>query len=453
MSFPLDPIVAVSSPPGRSLRGLVRVSGDQLEQVLADLLVPVPAPRQMGRCRLRLGDGAELPALALFFQGPHSATGQDVLEIQVPGHPALLERVSQSVLAVLRSVQGAGRLAEAGEFTQRAFASGRIDLSAAEGIAATISAVSDGQLAAAAQLRTGRLGRWAQEQVLALGDALALVEAGIDFTDQDDVVAIAASDLGTRLEAVETQVRAMLARSGSWRQLQALPRVVLAGPPNAGKSTLFNALLGRERAVTSPVAGTTRDVLVEALTLGEPVGEILLVDIAGLDEPASGLDRAMQEAAAATLDQADLVVWMQAADQPAAPPPEFSAPRLLARSKADLGAAESAKAGLPVSAAAGTGLADLRRAMAAALGDRRASQVGGVMVLQQRHRDELGAAHAALVKLRERVGRCAGTGPLDEAEVVADLMRQALDHLGEIGGRMTRDEVIGRIFARFCVGK
>ncbi len=277
-----DTILAVSSPPGRSARGLIRLSGPAAFAVLDELTEaqhpvsrracpgahaarhagtsPAAYPRTLTPARLR-PPLPPLPVLVARFPGPHSYTGEDAAELQLPGHPALLDRVLAAAVA-----HGA-RLAEPGEFTFRAYLAARLDLTEAEGIAATIAAVSDAQLAAAGHLRTGELARFAAAHVETLGRLLALVEAGIDFTDQEDVVPIAPADLAAGVDTAHRDLQTLLGRSRAWGNTDALPRVVLLGPPSAGKSTLFNALLGRPRAVVDPRPGTTRDVLEEAMSL------------------------------------------------------------------------------------------------------------------------------------------------------------------------------------------
>ncbi len=195
---------------------------------MRDMLKPHwPTLRTLHRVRLK---HPPLPALLAIYQAPASYTGEYVAELQVPGHPALLERLLQ------QAVHAGARLAEPGEFTFRGFTAGKFDLTQAEGIAATISAVSDSQLEAAALLRNGRLGTWAHDLVDALGSALALVEAGIDFVDQEDVVPITPGDLNDRLRTIADRLDELVRHSRSWGALEALPRVVLVGPPSAGKS-------------------------------------------------------------------------------------------------------------------------------------------------------------------------------------------------------------------------
>ncbi|MEO1237372.1 MAG: GTPase, partial [Planctomycetota bacterium] len=307
----LDTIVAVSSPPGRSARGLIRLDGPEAFAIL-DALVEFdaqPPPHHVVPARLR---DPSIPVLVARFPGPRSYTGSDVAELQLPGHPALLERM---VLAAVDGSGGGGRLAEPGEFTFRAYTAGKLDLTRAEGVAATIHAVSDGQLAAAAALRHGELARFAAERVDHVGRLLALVEAGIDFVDQDDVVPIPPPELAAALEEELQHFRGLLERSRSWGAVEALPRVVLVGPPSAGKSTLFNALLGRPRAVTDAAPGTTRDVLEEPLTLSPDGNEVMLVDLAGLDNAASALDRDVQQRVRGAINHADLLLLVGETEQ------------------------------------------------------------------------------------------------------------------------------------------
>ena len=305
----VDTIVAVSSPPGRSPRGLIRFSGQDTRRIIAGLIDGSAVdllPRRL--ITVHLND-PDLPALLTLFEAPHSYTGQDAAELQVPGNAALLERLLH------RAVDAGARLAEPGEFTFRAYLAGKLDLTEAEGVAATITATSDGQLKAAQHLRNGELGGFAGELVDALGTRLALVEAGIDFTDQEDVVPIGPGDLDQQLADLEARLADLLANSRSWGEVEALPWVVLMGAPSAGKSTLFNALLGRERAVIDPLPGTTRDVLCEPMTITSNDGtqrEFMLVDIAGMDPTTltgdSPIDRQARDAAQSAIDRADLIL-------------------------------------------------------------------------------------------------------------------------------------------------
>ncbi|MEM9884007.1 MAG: GTPase [Planctomycetota bacterium] len=460
-----DTIVAVSSPPGRGGRGLVRWSGNHTTGLLQALIGPPlsngwPTHQLLPR-RLSHADLPALPAVAALFRGPHSYTGQDTAELQLPGHPALLDRVMRA------AVRAGARPAEAGEFTFRAYVNGRMDLTHAEGVAATIHAVSDGQLAAAAHLRRGELARFAAGLVERLAALLALVESGIDFVDQEDVVPIAPADLAAGLDRLVEELDELRRRSRSWGGLDALPRVVLAGPPSAGKSTLFNALLGRPRAVTDAAPGTTRDVIEEPLTLIGPDGtpaEVMLVDLAGLDTPVATLDREAQQHARQAIATADLVlavgISVNAINHPGPILPVVTKADLtggqapeVSTTRGSAGASPSQPDPEPirVSGLTGEGLDILRAAIGDRLHERAVSVQAETLALQPRHESALNTAAAALARGRAHVEASAHV--LDEAEWVADELRDALDRLAGLGGEMTPDDILGRVFATFCVGK
>jgi tRNA modification GTPase len=432
----------------------------------------------------------------------------------------LLERVVDGLINSGKSRGIVARRAEPGEFTARAFFNGKLTITEAEGVAATIAARSDAQLRAAGWLRRGALGSLAQALADELASALALVEAGIDFTDQEDVVAIAPSALHDRLRSLHGRITAQLDRAVGAEQLEAIPWVVLAGDPNAGKSTLFNALLGRARAVVSRVAGTTRDVLAEPLTIetGHGSAEVMLVDLAGADTAESALNQKMQSAARSAMERAELVLRCVPADSEGrsdAPGATGSSParaevrsiqegELVVRTKADLHSdrrggvdprPRSARAAadqggheavpcttadhptlplapslrgrgeraalitvercadaLPVSAKTGEGLDELRRVIGERLRDRAISLAADALALHPRHEAALRSAQRSLTEAialiepsrHERV---------PDPELVAAAMRAALDDLGGLAGQITPDDLLGRIFATFCVGK
>jgi tRNA modification GTPase len=434
-----DTIAAIASPPGRSTRGIVRLSGPATREVLATVLAGPPRPfdRLCFRGRLRLGQ-ALLPVLVATYRAPDSYTAEDSAEILLPGNPTLLQRIMDALLSIT-SV----RLATPGEFTARAYLNNRLTLDQAEAVAATIAAESDSQLAAARSLLQGRTGRSYREWADEIATLLALVEAGIDFTDQEDVVAISAEDLRLRITRLLERMNALSGTGNASAVRTDLPRVVLAGEPNAGKSTLFNALLGTTRAVVSDVAGTTRDVLEERLDLSRDLpgaGTVAIIDIAGLDEDAVGLDRQAQAAAADAIAAADVVLHCD----PTGAFPSLNAragtPVLRIRTKADLMVVSEGEPGsIRVCALDRWNLPALRRAIAeAATGGR-----GGDSQVIPRHQRALAQAQAAL---RESLA----TG---QPETIAASLRAALDAMGELVGRISPDDVIGRIFATFCVGK
>lgn len=405
--------------------------------------VTLDHPRQLTRAHLDF-DGRKLPCLVLGFRGPASYTAQDIVELQLPGNPSLLDQV------VHRLIQQGARMAEAGEFTFTAYLAGKLDLTQAEGIAATIHATSQAQLQAAKLLRQGNLGSFSHQLVDALATALALVEAGIDFTDQEDVVAITPRNLAERLADIHRQLTDLMANARSWGALEAMPRVVLVGPPSAGKSTLFNALLGKQRAVTHEQAGTTRDILAEPMLLSRADGsqvEVMLMDIAGLDDAANALDQNIQKAARQSIEQADVIVHLgkcESAADTIRVRPKMDIPNMHEASEDDI---------LPISAKTGMGLPQLKRAILAKLGDRGVSIAAEKLALQPRHEAALKQATDAVADALQYVQPQVQQHALDDLELIAGMLRFALDQLASLGGEMTPDDIIGRVFATFCVGK
>lgn len=449
--------MALSSPPGPGRRAVVRLSGPEAIRLIVSLLInaesiTVMEPRTLSSARIYF-DGLALPVLLACFVGPYSYTGQDMIELQTPSHPALLDRLLHAL------VERGARLAEPGEFTFRAYLAGKLNLVQAEGVAATIAAAGDAELTAAREMRQGRLGELANQLVETLAIPLALLEAGIDFIDQEDVVPIRPRELDQQMQSVESQLHDLLANSRSWSSLQAMPRIVLVGAASTGKSTLFNALLGRERAVVCAAPGTTRDLLTEPIRLTDPVGretEAMLIDIAGLDTVSGALDHQMQAAARMAIEQADLILHIddghESADNPA-PLPPHTALTLHVRTKIDLSGAQNDADGLGVCALTGAGVDQLRCAMTTKLSQLGVSSAGRFMALQPRHESAVRRAYEATVHARELLSSQQNAPTLQHAELLADHLRQALDELAGLGGAMTPDDVIGRIFANFCIGK
>lgn len=449
-------IAAIGSAPGASARAMIRLSGPRaIDRVGAlcdqrDHRVQAPLSRGVHRVRLRLSETHGLPALVLCAPGPSSYTGEHTAEILLPGNPVLARRVLDLLL-----MDDDLRLAQPGEFSARAYMNHRLSLAQAEGIALRIAAEHDEALAAASELISGEHGArcdaWAQE----LATLLALVEAGVDFSDQEDVVPIAPSDLAERLKRLRDAMTDQLGgRQGAMVDAD-LPRVVLAGAPNAGKSALFNALLGRERASVSSQAGTTRDAIREPLDLSRDApgaGAVELIDLAGLaDAAVDAIDARAQRLAAQILTSADLVLWCD-------PGGEFdegqlpllsSAAVLRVRTKSDLPASCQCPEAIAVCAIDGSALGALRRAIADAATHRQAR--GGVGGYIPRHRRALASTVAGLDESLTHVDSSARA--LAHPELVALSMRHALDALGELVGEISPDDVIGRVFASFCVGK
>lgn len=456
-----DTIAAIASPPGRAHRAIARLAGPGVTEILDRLLDPPlgPAAREAGArpVRLRLppcrpaGPAPTLPGLLLLARAPRSYTAQDGAELLVPGHPRLAERVLDALL------DAGARRATPGEFSARAHLAGRLSLEQAEGVARLIAAERDDELAAARTLLSGQAGRRHAEMADRLAGLLALVEAGIDFTDQEDVVAITPADLDAGLAALQRDLAEALG-SDDHTAREAEPVAVLAGPPNAGKSTLFNALLGRPRAVVADRPGTTRDAIAEPLDLSDQhpgMRSITLVDLAGLGETADEADEQAQRLARDQLARADLIIACdpQGRFDQGTHATTAAAAVLRVRTMADRVLPDNAATpspgaqphhgprATPVCALDGTGLPVLRRAIAdAALGVRS----GGSAALVPRHRRALAQAMDAVADARQSAS---------EPELAAGAMRTALDALGELTGRLSPDDVIGRVFATFCVGK
>ncbi|MDX1682464.1 MAG: GTPase, partial [Phycisphaeraceae bacterium] len=449
-------IVAVSRPPGPATCGLVRTSGPASRQLLADLLAPgapaVQPDRHLTATRLQLDHDLVLPGRAAFLPGPSTYTGEDTAEIWTVGQPAVLGRL------VSRLVELGARPAEAGEFSFRAFSNGRLDLTAAEGVAATIEAESDAQLAAAGRLRRGELGAAASATVNRLADTLARLEAGIDFTDQEDVTTIETETVRHQLNLAREELTALLTHSRRWTDLTGLPQVVLAGAPSTGKSTLYNALLGRERSVVDPTAHTTRDIIVEPLTLDVPDDDsrltCRLVDLAGLAQAPSEIDRQVQDAARQAVADADILVVVHDGRHPGHAFVDAALKATNARTVirlhtcADLEPTHPLpfEPDLAVSAQTGRGLDALRERLASELAILNRTGSDEAIALQPRHVKALGTALASL----DHTDQLLGTDP-EATELLAAELRQAIDTLAGLGGATTPDDLLGRIFSRFCI--
>lgn len=443
-----DVIVALATAPGDGPMAVVRASGDGAAEALRHMDARMPEG-PMRRCvrsaELRLSAGS-LPCLVACMPGPHSYTGEDSFELFVPGHAEVVRLVLQA------SMQSPGvREAGPGEFTLRAFEQGRLTLEQAEGVAATIAARTDAEVQAAAMLRSGTVGTRVHQVSETVADLLALVEAGIDFTDQEDVVAIGRAELCAGIEASLASLRQMIDGSVPLERLAATPWVLLAGAPNAGKSALFNALLGRRRAVVAAVAGTTRDVLVEPWRVPATTGtlEVLLVDAPGEMRDAHGLDALGQHMRDQAMQRATITITCDADGRfgEAIDP----SPRIRVRTKCD-GSEAAAPGTIATSAMRGTGLDALAATvgrMAEGLG---ATTAAAGAVLAERHRTLIGEAidhlQAALGAAQAGKGRV-----MEHPELVSAALHGAIESLGGIAGRLAPDDILGRIFSRFCVGK
>lgn len=448
-----SPVAAIATAPGAAGIAVVRISGDGA-LAIADKLCPgakVP-PSELPAGSFRLArlrdprDGSAIDeALVLVFRAPHSYTGEDVVEFQTHGGRAAPSRVLDALLALGAAPAGPG------EFTRRAFLNGRIALDRAEAVMDLVSAQGDRAARAAAEQLSGALGRrvdaiW--EDLLAL---CADLEATLDFTDEEAEGIAAPIRFDERAAAIAGSLRDLASTARTGRLLREGALVVLSGPPNAGKSTLFNRLLGERRAIVAPEAGTTRDSLEETLLLGGI--PVRLVDTAGLREAGSAVEREGVERARDLAARADLVLALRPADE--APDDRAVArpdgPRtLFVETKADLRPASRAEADAPlrVSAVTGEGIPELERAILAALGTDPAAGEGGVAV-SERHAALLREAAASVDEARAIFD----DGAEAAAVPAADRLRDAAESLARITGRSYTEALLDAVFGRFCVGK
>ena len=442
-----DLIVAQATAPGRSAMAVVRASGAMAADLLRviDARMPIgPMGRGVRAARVAIAAGP-LPCLVACMPAPGSYTGEDAFELLVPGHPEVVRQVIEALCA-----QPGARLAGPGEFTLRAFESGRLTLEQAEGVSATIAARTDAELRAAAWMRAGGVGARTALVNEAVADMLALVEAGIDFTDQEDVVAIGRDALCAGLVEAIRSLRALVDGAVPLERLESTPMVVLSGAPNAGKSALFNALLGRERAVVADIAGTTRDALVEPWRVTGTHGtvELLLVDLPGELAGASGLDALGQRMREWALQRACITLHCTPKPVMDATP---CADALHVQTRCDERTTRM-PGWIATSARSGEGLAALARAVAARAEALGATPSGEGLALAARHRALLdeAIAHLSAALAAAQVG---ASRAVPNPELVAAAMHGALESLGGIAGRLAPDDILGRIFGRFCVGK
>jgi len=437
-----DTITAISSAVGPAARIILRLSGSSAHDIARSLAPEAPLEPASAAHTPLVFAGLTCPAWLYAFRSPHSYTGEDLIEIHVPGSPVLAKLLLDDLLH-----RGA-RLAEPGEFTARAYFAGKIDLTEAEGVAATIAASNQDELNAARQLLAGELARRLRPATDLIAETLALVEVGIDFSEED-VTFLPADEIRRRVDEIDSTLATLLSESTRFERLAHEPRIVFVGRPNAGKSTLINALTGHQRSVVSDVAGTTRDVLSAPLAL--PRGIVQLVDIAGLgastDATVTGeIELQMRVHALREMESADHVVLVRdVADNES--PLDVGRPQdLTVISKIDLSdnGPRSDSNHLGVSARTGAGMSDLREALDhLAFG---AAGPGVSLALNRRHVACIEDARAALRRVPGRVDDGA-------AELIALELREALDALGRILGSVTPDDVLGRIFSSFCIGK
>jgi tRNA modification GTPase len=433
-----DTIFALATPPGRGAIAVIRLSGPAVEPALVALGAIRLKPR-MASVRDLTHEGAHIDqALVLRFAAPNSYTGEDSAELHLHGGRAVVEAASRALIAL------GLRPAEPGEFTRRAFQNGRMDLAQAEAVADLIDAETTAQAKQALGQLDGKLSETYAGFRRDLLHALALVEAEIDFPDEEvpDNLARTASPV---LDALADDLRRAIDTGRRGERVRDGYRIVLIGETNAGKSSLFNALVAREAAIVTPIAGTTRDVLDADLVIGGYA--VTLSDTAGLrdsDDPveAEGVRRARLRA-----EQADLRLWVRAPGDPTGVAADYARPGdLIIANKSDLGAAETDGAFevMPISTENGEGLSALHDWIAARLA-RDLSGIDFPTITRERHRLRLTEALAAVEAARLA---------LDVApEVAGDDLRRAADALSRVTGAIGVEDILGQVFSTFCIGK
>ncbi|ULR31153.1 tRNA uridine-5-carboxymethylaminomethyl(34) synthesis GTPase MnmE [Dickeya fangzhongdai] len=450
-----DTIVAQATPPGRGGVGILRISGRQSSAVAQAVLGKLPKPRYADYLPFHDADGSVLDqGIALWFPGPNSFTGEDVLELQGHGGPVILDLLLRRVVA-LPDV----RIARPGEFSERAFLNDKLDLAQAEAIADLIDASSEQAARSAVNSLQGVFSTRIHQLVEALTHLRIYVEAAIDFPDEE-IDFLSDGKIEAMLNDVIGDLGAVRAEARQGSLLREGMKVVIAGRPNAGKSSLLNALAGRDAAIVTDIAGTTRDVLREHIHIdGMPLH---IIDTAGLRDASDEVERIGIERAWQEIEQADRVLFMvdgttTDAVEPAAIWPEFMArlpktlPITVVRNKADVTGEPlsiedvNTYSLIRLSARTGNGVDLLRDHLKQSMGF--TSNTEGGFLARRRHLQALEQAAQHLQQGHEQlVGAYAG-------ELLAEELRLAQQALSEITGEFTSDDLLGRIFSSFCIGK
>ncbi|SIO16382.1 tRNA modification GTPase trmE [Sulfurivirga caldicuralii] len=446
-----DTIAAIATPPGRGGIGIVRVSGSKAGEIASAVTGRTLKPRYAHYGPF-YGEGGQLldQGIALYFPGPHSFTGEDVLELQGHGGPVVLQWLLERVVAL------GARLAEPGEFSRRAFLNDKLDLTQAEAIVDLINASTEQAAKSALKSLQGEFAAAVDVLVDGLIHLRMYVEAAIDFPEEE-IDFLSDGRVAGELEQLIDQLLDLLDRAQQGALLHEGMTVVILGRPNAGKSSLLNALSGRESAIVTDIAGTTRDVIREAIQVdGLPLH---VVDTAGLRETADTVERIGIERAWQAIDQADRVLVVVPADEDIAPEDQAILERLpahlpvtLVRNKIDLVGEsprieEDAEGRTVVwlSAKQGAGLDLLKRHLKESVGYAQTTE--GVFMARKRHVDALREALTALQQGAHNLKEFAA------GELLAEDLRMAQQALEGITGRFTSDDLLGEIFASFCIGK
>lgn len=462
-----DTIVAISSAPGYGAIGIVRLGGPQaihISNKIAHCSNGKSLADQPGssRCRgqIKLDQDQTLPSSFYIFRAPHSYTRQNLVEIHTVGSPAALELIRQKFISL-------GALpAQPGEFTARAFLMGSKSLSEAEAVAGSIRAQSDTQLRAARRMMDGTLSKKIKKTRDELAEIVALVEADIDFAEEP-IDFITPHVLTERLTTIDESLQQLLSGSISMERFDVLPRILLIGPPNAGKSSLMNCLSKTPRAICAAAAGTTRDILSAPILLGR--GEAILLDTAGVDQSEDDIIAQAREMTLSTAEHVDLLCVVvdisQAIDQYFLEKIRaMDIPRcVVVANKCDLIDRDETNPFIKkiekynlgtlcmVSALQKTGIEELQTVMENSLDRQSSTTMGEAVLISERQQAAIHEAIESLTKAKTLSSQADET--IDFADLIAFELREALDQLGWVTGEVTTEDLLGQVFANFCIGK
>ncbi|MFI0401071.1 MAG: tRNA uridine-5-carboxymethylaminomethyl(34) synthesis GTPase MnmE [Thiolinea sp.] len=439
-------IAAIATPPGRGGIGIIRLSGSNLPQLAEQLLGQLPPPRTASHRLFRAQDGSTLDdGLALFFPAPHSFTGEDVLELQGHGGLVVLDMVLK------RCLELGARLARPGEFSERAFLNNKLDLAQAEAIADLIDSSSEQAVRSALRSLQGSFSQAVDKLLTALIELRVYVEAALDFPDEE-IDFLADSAVTTRLAQIKQQLTEIFQKAQQGSLLRDGMHLVIVGRPNAGKSSLLNALAGQETAIVTEIAGTTRDVLRERINLeGMPLH---VVDTAGLRESEDPVEKIGIERAWREVEKADLILML--VDDTQAETEGHSAilaklpntiPLLTVHNKVDLTGKVVGKQAdhLYISAKHGLGLEVLKAELKARMGYQ--GEREDTFMARRRHLQALQVTQDAVERAEVQLI------VFNAGELMAEELRVAQDALGQITGKFSSDDLLGEIFSSFCIGK
>ena len=447
-----DIIAAIATPPGKGGIGVIRVSGRSLELLARKIAGSLPQPRQARLSKFLDEAGLVIDqGIVLYFPAPHSYTGEDVLELQGHGGPAVMNLLLSSCLSA------GARLAQPGEFTLRAFLNNKLDLAQAESVADIINASTSDAARCAIRSLQGEFSRAIRDLVEALISLRIFVEASLDFPEEE-IEFVGGRDVRDKLEAIRAQLERVLRSATQGSLLRDGIRVVLVGQPNVGKSSLLNQLTGEETAIVTEIPGTTRDAIRETIEIeGIPIH---VVDTAGLRDTQDAVEKIGMARTRDAMGNANLILLVvdsrcgiTVEDKQILQELPVTLPIIQVYNKIDLltarGGVEAPEDGsaVYVSAKTGTGVDVLRRKLLEMAGGRTHASGEGVFMARQRHLHALTQARA---HLKDASGIVANTAPL---ELLAEELRMAQKTLSSITGEFNADDLLGEIFSRFCIGK